>query len=206
MEVIKNMSDYIFVFDLDSTITKKEILPMIAEVIHKEKEMSELTEATMRGEVSFEQSFLQRVDILKEISILDIKKMVKNIPLNNHIVDFMRLHSERCFIITGNIDIWIEDLIVELGMKEHTYCSKANCIGNKLTQVVNIVNKELVAKQFIQPLVVIGDGANDSGMAKVADISIGYGGVREIAPALLQVVDYAFYDEKECVNFLYSLI
>lgn len=51
-------------------------------------------------------------------------------------------------------------------MKEHTYCSKANYIGDKLTQVVNIVDKELVAKQFIQPLVVIGDGANDSGMAK----------------------------------------
>ena len=48
--------------------------------------------------------------------------------------------------------------------------------------------------------------ANDSGMAKVADISIGYGGVRKIAPALLQVVDYTFYDEKECVDFLYSLI
>lgn len=74
MEVIKNMSDYIFVFDLDSTITQKEILPMISERIHKEKEMCELTEATMRGEVSFEHSFLQRVHILKEINILDIKK------------------------------------------------------------------------------------------------------------------------------------
>ena len=89
---------------------------------------------------------------------------------NNLIVDFIKRYPERCFIITGNIDIWIEDLIVELGMKEHTYCSKANYIGDKLTQVVNIVDKELVAKQFIQPLVVIGDGANDSGMAKVADI------------------------------------
>lgn len=200
------MSDYIFAFDLDSTITQKEILPMISEMIHKEKEMCELTEAAMRGEVSFEHSFLQRVDILRGISILDIKKMVKNIPLNNLIVDFIKRYPERCFIITGNIDIWIEDLIVELGMKEHTYCSKANYIGDKLTRVVNIVDKELVAKQFIQPLVVIGDGANDSGMAKVADISIGYGGVRKIAPALLQVVDYTFYDEKECVDFLYSLI
>lgn len=45
------MSEYIFLFDLDSTISKKEILPTISQTIGKEKEMRELTEATMRGEI-----------------------------------------------------------------------------------------------------------------------------------------------------------
>ena len=32
--------------------------------------------------------------------------------------------------------------------------------------------KELIAKQFVQPMVVIGDGDNDSGIAGIADIGI----------------------------------
>ena len=51
------MSDYIFLFDLDSTVTKQEILPTIAQNIGKLKEMRELTEATMRGEIPFKTSF-----------------------------------------------------------------------------------------------------------------------------------------------------
>ena len=72
--------------------------------------------------------------------------------------------------------------------------------------MISVANKELIAKQFVQPLVVIGDGANDSGMAKVADISIGFGGVREIAPSLIRNIDYAFYDDKRCADFLRCLL
>ena len=44
----------------------------------------------------------------------------------------------------------------------------------KITQIVSVIDKELTAKQFVQPLVVIGDGDNDSGMAQVANISVGF--------------------------------
>ena len=69
-----------------------------------------------------------------------------------------------------------------------------------------MVDKELMVKQFVQPLIVIGDGDNDSGMARHADIAVGFGGVREIAPSLLRCINYAFYDEKRCAQFLYSLL
>lgn len=54
------MSEYIFLFDLDSTITCKEILPTIAEKVNRQKEMRELTEATMNGEIPFKSSFLKK--------------------------------------------------------------------------------------------------------------------------------------------------
>ena len=53
---------------------------------------------------------------------------------------------------------------------------------------------------------VIGDGDNDSGMARHSDIAIGYGGVRDIAPSLLANIDYAFYDDKRCADFLRDLL
>ena len=41
--------DTIFLFDLDSTITSKEILPYIASIKGIEKELEKMTEETMKG-------------------------------------------------------------------------------------------------------------------------------------------------------------
>lgn len=200
------MSEYIFLFDLDSTITKKEILPTISAEIGKQEEMRELTEATMRGEMPFKTSFLRRVGILSQIDVTKVRKMVKNIPLNEAIADFIRSNSDRCYVVTGNLDVWIEELMCVLNMEKRTYCSKANIKNDRITQVVSVIDKELMAKQFVQPIVTIGDGDNDSGMARMADISIGFGGVRNIAPSLLRSIDYAFYDDQRCAEFLKKLL
>lgn len=203
---MKTMSEYIFLFDLDSTITKKEILPTISAEIGKQEEMRELTEATMRGEMPFKTSFLQRVGILSQIDVSKVRKMVSNIPLNEAIADFIRTNSDRCYVVTGNLDVWIEELMRMLNMEKHTYCSKANIKNDRITQVISVIDKELMAKQFVQPIVTIGDGDNDSGMARIADISIGFGGVRNIAPSLLRSIDYAFYDDDRCAEFLRKLL
>ncbi|MGT2754020.1 HAD family hydrolase [Streptococcus ovis] len=200
------MSEYIFLFDLDSTVTKKEILPTVSEKIGKLSEMRRLTEATMQGELPFKTSFLQRVDILKDIDVNDVRDIVKDIPLNHAIANFIMSNKDRCYIVTGNLDVWIDTLMEKLSMKEHLYCSKANVKENKIDHVVSVADKELIARQFVHPLVVIGDGDNDSGMARLADIAIGFGGVREIAPSLLRNIDYAFYDDIACANFLESLL
>lgn len=200
------MSDYIFLFDLDSTITKQEILPTISKKIGKSSEMINLTEATMRGEIPFKTSFISRVEILKCIPVSEVRKIVSEIPLNEEIAKFIRNNKERCFVVTGNLDIWIRDLMKKIEMENHVYCSKAEVLNNQITNVISVADKELIAKQFVKPIVVIGDGDNDSGMARLASISIGYGGVRNIAPSLLTNIDYAFYDDKTCANFLNSLL
>lgn len=105
------MSKYVFLFDLDATITKVEILPEISAEIGKDKEMRELTERAMRGEIPFERSFRERVSILKDIPVSKVRKIVENIPLNEQVAAFIRQNSDRCYVITGNLDIWIEDLM-----------------------------------------------------------------------------------------------
>lgn len=200
------MSDYIFLFDLDSTITKKEILPTISEEIGKLEEMRKLTEATMRGEIPFEMSFLNRVDILSDIHVSKVSDIVENIPLNEEIVKFIIENKERCFVVTGNLDIWINKLMKKLGISNNVYCSKAQVENDRIKYVVSVADKELIAKQFVRSIVAIGDGSNDVGMAKCADIAIGFGGVREIAPELKKCVDYEFNDDKMCADFLKTLL
>lgn len=200
------MSDYIFLFDLDSTISKIEILPTISKKIGKEQEMRNLTEATMRGEIPFKSSFLNRVNLLSSVDVTEVNALVSEIPLNENIAQFIRENHERCYVLTGNLDVWISGLMDKLGLKHHVYCSKASVNDNRIKQVISVIDKELMTKQFVQPIVVIGDGDNDSGMAKYADIAIGFGGVRNIAPSLLRNIDYAFYDDKKCADFLRKLI
>ena len=87
------MSDYIFLFDMDSTITRKEVLPEISQKINKVDEMRQLTEATMRGEIPFKTSFLRRVKILSDISVREVNDIVADIPLNEAIAEF--IHENR---------------------------------------------------------------------------------------------------------------
>lgn len=200
------MTKYIFLFDMDSTITKKEVLPEISRRINRDEEMRQLTEATMRGEIPFKTSFLRRVKILSDFSVREVNDIVANIPLNSDIARFIQANHDRCYVVTGNLDIWISGLMKKLGMVDHCYCSKADVIDDKISKIVSVLDKELTVRQFVQPMVVVGDGDNDSGMARIADIGIGYGGVREIAPSLLRNCDFAFYDDKRCADFLWSLL
>ena len=200
------MSRYIFLFDLDSTVTKQEILPTISKRLGIYERMSELTESTMRGEIPFKQSFLQRVELLKDVPVSEVNEMVSRIQLNNHLVDFIQKNHDRCHIVTGNLDVWIDGVIRKLGMERNTFCSKAIVKNDYIEDVFNIVDKNAVIGQMVLPFVAIGDGNNDAEMIEAAEVGIGYGGVREIAPAVLACASHAIYDEEKLVEFLERLL
>lgn len=120
--------------------------------------MRNLTEATMRGELSFKTSFLKRVGILRNIPVSEGNKLVSEINLNSQIVKFIKDNSDRRYVVTGNLDIWIRGLMNKIRMNNHFYCSKADVVDDKISKIVSVVDKELTVKQFVQPLVVIRDG------------------------------------------------
>lgn len=200
------MSKYIFLFDLDSTITKQEILPTISKHLGIYRKMSELTESTMQGEIPFKQSFLQRVDLLKQIPISQINEMIGNIQLNELLVKFIKENKERCYIVTGNLDVWIENLVKKIGLENNVFCSKALVADGYIQDVFSVVDKNAVISQLVLPFVAIGDGNNDAEMIEAAEIGIGYGGVREVAPAILSCASHVIYDEKKLVEFLERLL
>lgn len=198
------MDSYLFLFDLDSTVTKVEILPEISKMLGVEKEIRALTEETMQGIVPFKHSFLKRVEILGKADVYKVQKMVAEIPLNEKLAEFIRRNRDNCYIVTGNLDVWIEGLLERLGMQNHCYCSKAIVEDNKISKVISVIDKGQQVDQIVHPFIAVGDGDNDSVMAEKAQIGIGFGAIREIAPSLLRTIDYAFYDENKLVEFLDS--
>ena len=200
------MNNRVFLFDLDATVTKEEILPALAKQVGLLEEMQEMTEKTMRGEIPFQSSFLARVEMLKTIPVSRVAEIVEKTPLNEELSQFIRTHASRCYIVTGNIDVWIEKLIKRIGLPmSHCYCSSASVSDDYIISVNSVVDKEKIAKQFVVPVVAVGDGSNDAEMVRLADVGIGYGGVRPVAYSLMCNATHVICDEHRLCNFLHTL-
>ena len=199
------MKDRIFVFDLDSTITAEEILPRISLEVNKVDEMRELTEVTMQGILPFNESFIRRVKILSEIPVSKVQKIVADVALNEKIVKFLREYKKQCYIVTGNLDVWIKKLIRKIGMEGHCFCSRGETTEDRILSIKSIINKRKVSEQFLPDLIVVGDGNNDAEMMAISKIGIGCGVVREVAPAVKQCCKMIVYDELTLYNILVKL-
>lgn len=87
-----------FCLDLDGTITREEILPLLARDLGLFEEMLALTEATIKGVIPFERSFKLRTMILNAIPLSRVQEIVGQVALSPLIVDFMQAHRENTFI------------------------------------------------------------------------------------------------------------
>ena len=198
----------LFVFDLDSTITKCELLPLIAEDAGLGRKMARLTECAMQGEgnVPFEQDFCNRVELLKGVSVSRASSVAARMPMNDKIVEFIRENLQRCMILTGNLDVWIAPVIEKLGMTGRCLCSKASVEKDRLIGIVSVLNKASVCQRLPHPFVAIGDGSNDIGMLKAAEIGIAFGGVHKPPQKLVEAADMVIWEGKELVEVLKKLL
>jgi len=201
----KKMSKYIFLFDLDTAVTKREILP----VILKRTGLHERTAALMEnieGESHFKQNFLQKAEMLKDISISEVSRIVEEIELNDALVKFMQENKDRCYIITNNLDIWIDNLMKSIGMERNVYCSKALVSDDYIEDVFCVVDKSAVVSQMAVPFVAVGGGNDDVAMIRAAEIGIGFGWKQNVTLPLLEYATHVIYDEKKLIEFLQKLL
>lgn len=196
---------FTFAFDFDGTVTTKEVLPVIAKEVGIQKKMARLTRLTMDGEIPFEQSFKRRVSMLKNIPIQKVQDIVAEVPVGKHLMRFIRAHSDRCYIVTGNLDVWINKSMKKHRVK-HYLSSEAEFDNDTLLGVKSILRKQTIHRIIDGPVVAVGDGFNDMEMLAEAQVSIAYGGVHPPARGLLEVASHAIYDEKNLCRFLKQLL
>lgn len=200
------MSRYIFLFDLDATVTKMEIFPEISKKLGMDGKLNELEQSIKGTQIPYKESFLQKIKLFQSFPVSKVSSLIQEIALNERIVDFIQKNLERCYIITGNLDVWVEGLIKKLGMENNVYSSKALVEEDCIQDVFSILDKGAVISQMLLPYVAVGDGNHDAEMIEGAEIGIGYGGVKEIAPSVLASASHAVYDEIKLVEFLRRLL
>jgi phosphoserine phosphatase len=181
-----------FCFDLDGTVTRLEVLPVIAAELGLAEEIGFLTQMTIRGQIPFEMSFRLRCRLLAEIEVDTVARIVEQVPLDQTIAAFIRDRPDQCHIVTGNLDVWIRRLASSLGCG--VYSSKAETRADgRLGTLTQVLRKSTAIRDLrsqYDRVVCIGEGFNDLPMFEEADIGVAYGGVH--APAR-EVVDNATY-------------
>ena len=196
-----------FCFDLDGTITKEELLPCIASELGISDEMAMLTKATMEGHIEFEPSFRLRCLLLGGIAPEVIESIVSSVTLDPNILEFIAEKKNDCFIISGNLDIWIKSISKRCGCQ--TFSSTAEYVNGRL-QLTNIMNKALALRKIREEMgydriVAIGDGANDAAMLDLADVGIAFGGVHAAAKAAVHASKYVIHDGGSLCKMLRAL-
>lgn len=185
-----------FCFDLDGTITSQEILPLISKEIGLLEEINLLTQITLKGLIPFETSFKLRVKLLSQIPISTIEGIVANVLLEEGLCQFIRENHEHCYVVTGNLDVWVGDFISN-NLKCKYYSSKADRDGDQLLGINSILNKGKAIDDLRNDydcIVAVGDSMNDCSMFEKADISIAYGGVHNPVDSLKKISDYLVYE------------
>lgn len=196
----------LFAFDLDSTVTRCELLPLLAREVDMEAEMAALTESCMENSGDFAQDFIARVELLRSIPIDRAREIAATVPLHESIAEFLRQNALRCRILTGNLDVWIADLIALLGMEGRCLCSCGEIRNNRLLCVRTALDKGRAAAQLPRPFVAVGDGSNDIPLLRTADFSVAFGGSRVPPKEVCRAADVVIYDEIELCDLLKKLI
>lgn len=184
-----------YCFDLDGTVTKTEILPCIASDLGVSDEIATLTRATMDGHIEFDASFRLRCLILGQVNPEVVRTIVSNIPLDESLLFFIRSNSANCFLVTENLDVWMQPISEKCGCE--IYSSKGSWDG-EILKLITILNKAEAVEQIrlrgFEKVVAVGDGANDVPMLLAADVAIAYGGVHSPPPSVISASDYLIHN------------
>lgn len=191
------MKNTLYAFDLDGTVTKEEILPLLASELNLTKEMKLLTRLTLDGVISFEESFRLRFQILNSIPLDTIQNIIKEVELDKSIEKFIIENKEFCSIVTGNLDIWIKPIIERLGCEFFTSTSYYD--ENGYVKIKNVLYKSDAIRRLRKRneesnIIAIGESFNDIPMFEEADVGISFGGVHDPVKKLMDISNYVIYD------------
>ena len=174
--------------DMDSTFIQQEVIDLLARHAGVGEQVAAITEKSMRGEIDFRRSLLDRVALLKGLNVSVFEKVRSEIFLSvgaKKMVDSLHIAGHTVGVVSGGfanvIAPVLEDAHVDYFQANVLEVEGGFLTGNTVGPIIDRVAKglylqELAAKLSI-PLdrtVAIGDGANDLGMMELAGLSIAF--------------------------------
>ena len=193
------------VFDLDNVIIDGEAIDEIGKLANVEEDIAAITEKAMQGEIDFETSIKDRVQLLEGTSIEDIEKVADELPLMPGACKTIKCLKDKdvdVAIISGSFDVVADKIKDKLGV-ETVYTNSFTVEDGKLTGEVTgplVSGSKLdVLKDHVEEagitldeVVAVGDGANDISMIESAGCGIAFNAkdsVKEIADIVVEEKD-----------------
>src|SRR4051812_41319909 len=173
-------------FDMDSTLIDAEVIDELAKAAGVGEQVSEITEAAMRGELDFKQSFAARMALLKGLDESVLAGIAANLRLNEGaetLISSLKKLGYKTAILSGGFNYFGRYLQNKLGI-DYVYANELDIVDGKVTgevkgTVVDGQQKaELLAMLALQEgieleqVIAVGDGANDLPMLNVAGLGV----------------------------------
>jgi len=175
--------------DMDSTLITIECIDEIADMQGLKPQVSEITEAAMRGELDFSESLRRRVALLAGLDAGALQRVyderLRISPGGEAMLKAVQAAGIKTLLVSGGFTFFTERLGARLGL-DYTHANVLEIADGKLTGRVvgGIVDAEekkrtverVCAEQGILPsqAVVMGDGANDLKMMGIAGLSVAF--------------------------------
>ena len=178
----------LFAFDMDSTLIQGEVIDELAKLAGVGERVAKITEAAMRGELNFDESFTRRVALLKGLSAESLQGLLETIPLAHGAERLMRtlkLLGYKTAILSGGFTFFARHLQQRLGIDfihaNDLEVAAGVVTGRVIPPIVNGTRKaalldEIASREGIslEQVVAVGDGANDIPMLNLAGMGIAY--------------------------------
>ncbi|WP_165366839.1 phosphoserine phosphatase [Aliivibrio finisterrensis] len=203
----------IILFDMDSTAIEIECIDEIAKLAGVGKQVSEVTERAMQGELDFKESLIQRVGTLAgadEAILAKVKSELPFMPEVRELVVTMHKYGWKPAIASGGFTYFSDYLKDELSLV-HAQSNQLEIVDGKLTGKVlgDIVSAETKAEILVEladkydieisNTVAVGDGANDLVMMEAAGLGIAYHAKPKVQQKAQTAVRYADLGGVACI-------
>lgn len=186
----RSLADYRLVaMDMDSTLITIECIDEIADMQGLKPQVSEITEAAMRGELEFAESLTRRVALLQGLDANALQRVyderLKISMGGEAMLAGVKAAGLKTLLVSGGFTFFTERLQDRLGL-DFAHANVLEVNHGKLTGRVvgGIVDAEekmrtverVCAQMGIDPeqAIVMGDGANDLKMMGIAGLAVAF--------------------------------
>ncbi len=175
-------------FDMDSTLIETEVIDELAVRAGVGDKVKAITEAAMRGEIDFNESFKERVALLEGLDESVLKEIAETLPITEGVermMEVLKRAGYKTAILSGGFTYFGNYLKQKFGF-DYIYANELEIIDGKLTgkylgDIVNGVKKAELLKLLAQvenvniaQTIAVGDGANDLPMLSTAGLGIAF--------------------------------
>jgi len=186
----RKLADFgLICFDMDSTLITIECIDELADFAGKKREVSEVTEAAMRGEIDYRASLGRRLALLAGLDARVLARVYsERLRLSDgarELLAGVQAAGLRTAILSGGFTYFTERLRIELGF-DFTTSNELEIASGRLTgrTVGDVIDAAAKARHLVRlrdelglakaQVIAIGDGANDLPMLAEAGFSAAF--------------------------------
>lgn len=175
-------------FDMDSTLIQAEVIDELAKAAGVGEQVAAITEAAMRGELDFSESFRRRLALLKGMDESVLADIAARLPLTEgaeRLIGTLKRFGYKVAILSGGFTYFAHHLQQKLGI-DYVYANRLDFKDGWLTGEVkgDIVDGQMKARLLrqlaqqegisLEQVIAVGDGANDLPMLSIAGLGIAF--------------------------------